>query len=306
MSYTPRWSPDGAHGSPSATRRAGSTWWPSRSRRAIRPGRRGAAGPGVATIPGRPHSRYLAFSLNDPNGFRFDLYLGSRRERLNRRSRDRCSTSSSRPGIPDGDYLFYMADRSSSRRRSAPSSGTTSWIGRAASTLIALRDDVPNPFPPQSDEVETDDGTRWAPMRGPRRKVPLKETEVGGRREGPLRSRQDGASDQDRLRRARRPRGPGSRRVRTTTRTSRVEGKYLLYRPHLARSTTAGSAGVTTAVKIFTLEDRKEDHPRRGRGRLRPVLRTGRRRWCASRADLQAVRREAQGQGREGRKRRPA
>jgi len=106
--------------------------------------------------------RYIALTLNEESGFS-SLYVWNVKTRELQRITDEYTDIFSPCWDPDGKYLYYLA-----RHEYAPQFSSVEWnyagnrnIGVFA---LALRKDVPNPFGPQSDEVEvkTADGEKTA------------------------------------------------------------------------------------------------------------------------------------------------
>ncbi len=96
--------------------------------------------------------QYLALTLDEESGFS-SLYIWDVKTREMRRITGPNTNISSPCWDPDGKYLYYLA-----RHEYAPQFSSVEWnyagnrnIGLFA---LALRKDVPNPFAPQSDEVE--------------------------------------------------------------------------------------------------------------------------------------------------------
>ncbi|MGD2217166.1 MAG: hypothetical protein PVJ64_10425, partial [Gemmatimonadales bacterium] len=98
-----------------------------------------------------PHGGYLAFTLNDHSDFN-SIYIYSLADRQLHRVTAEYFDEFAPAWGPEGDYLFYMAER-----ELAPQIGVFEWnyvVDRSTYIYaLALRDDVPHPFPPQSDEV---------------------------------------------------------------------------------------------------------------------------------------------------------
>jgi tricorn protease len=103
-----------------------------------------------------PGSGHLAFTLSEPNSFRSIWIWSAADGQLHRVTSDRFNEFSP-AWDPDGQYLFYMSDR-----QFTPQTGSIEWnyVTDRESYLyaLALRRDVPSPFPPRSDEVAADSG----------------------------------------------------------------------------------------------------------------------------------------------------
>lgn len=99
-----------------------------------------------------PNSDYLAVTLNDPNGFS-SIYIWTVKDRSLKRITGEYFNEFSPAWDPDGEYLYYLA-----AHEFAPQFSSVEWnfagnrnIGIFA---MALRKDVPHPFPMESDEVD--------------------------------------------------------------------------------------------------------------------------------------------------------
>ena len=105
--------------------------------------------------------RWLAFSLSNWNARR-SLYVWGLADGTLHRVTDEMFDSFSPRWDPAGDYLFYLSDR-----EFAPQISNVEWnfAGNRETGIfaMALRRDVKNPFPPQSDEVTLEE----AGDRGP-------------------------------------------------------------------------------------------------------------------------------------------
>jgi tricorn protease len=103
-----------------------------------------------------PHGGHLAFSMSDPTGLRSIYVWTVDGARLTRVTGEMFSEYGPTWG-PEGDYLYYLSDR-----EYAPQISSIEWNFAGDRTTgmfaVALREDVKQPFPPESDEVEIDDG----------------------------------------------------------------------------------------------------------------------------------------------------
>jgi tricorn protease len=108
-----------------------------------------------------PDGRWLAFSLNHANGFRTVNIWGLADHALHEVT---SGMSDSYEPVFDreGKYLFFLSDR-----EYAPQISNLEWDYAGDRTTgifaLALRRDVPPPFPPQSDEVKVDTSAAAAP-----------------------------------------------------------------------------------------------------------------------------------------------
>lgn len=98
-----------------------------------------------------PSGHFLAFSMTMANGFQA-IHIWSEAERKVRKITDEQFNAQSPAWDPDGNYLFYLSDREYAPQISSIefNFATDRMTGIFA---MALRKDVPHPFPPQSDEV---------------------------------------------------------------------------------------------------------------------------------------------------------
>lgn len=99
-----------------------------------------------------PDSGYIAYSLNDPNGFQ-SIWIWSASENKARQVTGEMFTEYSPAWDPEGNYLWYLSDR-----EYAPIISASEFnYATARNTLIyglALRKDVKNPFAPEDDQVQ--------------------------------------------------------------------------------------------------------------------------------------------------------
>ncbi len=100
-----------------------------------------------------PDSMWLSFSMGNSTDYR-SIYIWSQKDQELRRISDPSFNEWNAQWGPKGDYLFFLSDR-----EFAPQISTIEWNYATNRTTgifaYALRKDVPNPFPPQSDEVKT-------------------------------------------------------------------------------------------------------------------------------------------------------
>ncbi len=96
---------------------------------------------------------HLAFSLSEPNETR-SLFVWSVGQEKPRRITSEMFDEAAPAWDPEGNYLYYV-----SHREFAPQVGgiEANFLANRATSLyaLALRKDVKNPFPPESDEVKT-------------------------------------------------------------------------------------------------------------------------------------------------------
>ena len=180
MLYVPEWSPDARKIAYSD--KEGRLWVvdvESGDRRQVADEKRGQ----ITDYTWSPRGGWLAFTLSDESGFG-SVHVWSDDAGLHRVTSSYFSEFGPAWG-PDGDYLYFMADRSY-----PPQVGSFEWnyvVDRETYVYaVALRDDVPHPFPPRSDEVEVgvEDDAEVAD-----------EEEAGSSQDGPLVIDLDGIAD---------------------------------------------------------------------------------------------------------------
>ena len=107
---------------------------------------------GIGDFEWSPHGGHLAFSLNNEAGINRIFIWSAGSGELHQATSDLFS-SYSPSWSPDGDYLFYVSERSY-----APQISNLEWnyAGNRRDGIFAaaLRDDVEPLFPPEEDEVE--------------------------------------------------------------------------------------------------------------------------------------------------------
>jgi tricorn protease len=110
-------------------------------------------GPGDCAFS--PDGQWLAFTLNNWNGYR-SLYIWNVADGTTHRVTDEMFDVTSPEWDPAGNYLYVLSDR-----EFAPQISTVEWnfAGNRETGIfaMALRKDVKNPFPPESDEVKVDE-----------------------------------------------------------------------------------------------------------------------------------------------------
>lgn len=98
-----------------------------------------------------PNGGHLAFTLSDPNTYR-SIYIWSVKDGQIRRITDEMFNEFDPAWDPEGNYLFFLADR-----QFQPQICSIEWnyaVDRETGIYaLALREDVKHPFPPQNDEV---------------------------------------------------------------------------------------------------------------------------------------------------------
>lgn len=107
-----------------------------------------------------PRGNYLAFSMNDPNGFS-SVYIWNAGDQKLRRVTEELFNEGNPSWDPQGNYIYYF-----STREFAPQISNIEFnyaTNRDTSIFaMALRKDVAHPFPPESDEVSVSKDTSEA------------------------------------------------------------------------------------------------------------------------------------------------
>jgi len=193
-----------------------------------------------------PHGGHLAFTMTDPNGFR-SIYIWTMADGETRRVTGEMFNEYGPAWDPDGDYLYFLADH-----QYAPQISSMEWnYATSRETYIyamALRADVENPFAPESDEVTVDEDEKSDEKSDEGEDEDEDEDEGEDAKKQPIEIDSDGLAD----RVTRVPVGAENYGGLTAT------GKYLLY-VRTGPFFYGRSSGVDTALKIFDLEERKED-----------------------------------------------
>ncbi|UCC82005.1 MAG: PD40 domain-containing protein [Gemmatimonadota bacterium] len=225
--YPPAWSPDGSHIVYSD--KEGKIYVvdvATKRRRDIADEPQGQN----ASYEWSPNGGYLAFNLSNPNGTN-SIYIyeldGNRLHRVTGELFNEYSPE----WDPEGDYLFYLANRNYVPQFSAYEFNYA--VDRPTSIYaLALREDVEHPFPPRSDEVTVDSEN---------------DNEGDEEEEGPIRIDFDGLAD----RVAQVPVGQGN-----FGGLSAVEGNLIYIAGPPA---VFGPSGQSPSIKIFSMEDREEE-----------------------------------------------
>ena len=181
-----------------------------------------------------PNGGWLAFTLNDRNGFSSVWVYGMADRQLHRVTSEMFNDFSP-TWDPKGDYLLYMSDRAL-----APQIGSFEWnyvVDRETWIYaLPLRKDVAHPFPPQSDEVALGGGDEGE-----------SKEETKAESKEPLRIDFDGLAE----RVVRVPVGNGNYGGLTAIEGNLiyVEGAPFFY---------GASSGQSPSIKIFSMKDREE------------------------------------------------
>jgi tricorn protease len=151
MRYTPVWSPDNKR--LAFSDKSGRLWVLEIATKRLTPVARDSNG-SVFDQSWSPDSRWLAFSLSHANGWR-SVYLWSLGDQAPRQVTSELSNAVEPVFDVEGKYLFFLSDRQyapliSSAEFEFATNRTTGIFA------LALRKDVPPPFPPKSDEVKLD------------------------------------------------------------------------------------------------------------------------------------------------------
>ena len=148
MRYTPNWSPDGEH--LAFNDKDGRLFLLTIESRELQEIAKDAGGR-LSDFQWSPQGGYIAFSLSEENETR-SIFVWSRADGSVRRVTDDTFSEYEPVWDPDGEYLYYLSDRTY-----APQISGVEWNFAGDRTTgifcMALREDVPHPFPPESDEV---------------------------------------------------------------------------------------------------------------------------------------------------------
>jgi len=105
-----------------------------------------------------PDSAFLAYSLTDSNDTR-SLHIWSSADDKDRRVNDEWFSEHDPVWDPDGNTLYYESER-----EFAPQVSTTEWnfatTRQTGVFALTLKKDGKSPFPPESDEVKSDDDSK--------------------------------------------------------------------------------------------------------------------------------------------------
>ncbi|HKP88071.1 MAG TPA: S41 family peptidase [Blastocatellia bacterium] len=148
MRYAPEWAPDGKR--IAFTDKDGKVYILTLADKKISEVADSPAGQ-VRDYAWSPRGNHLAFSLPASSGFR-SIYIWSAGDNKVRKITDSMFNSYSPAWDPQGNYLYYLSDR-----EFAPQISSIEFnyaLNRETNIYaLALRKDVKNPFPPESDEV---------------------------------------------------------------------------------------------------------------------------------------------------------
>jgi tricorn protease len=151
MRYTPNWSPDGKR--LAFSDKSGRLWVLELAGKQLTQVARDSSGT-MYDQSWSADGHWLAFSMGHASGYR-SLYIWGVGDAAPHRVTDDVSNSTEPVFDPEGKYLFFLSDR-----EYAPQISSLEWNFATDRTTgifaLALRKDVPPPFPPQSDEVKTD------------------------------------------------------------------------------------------------------------------------------------------------------
>ena len=151
MRYPPAWSPDGKF--LAFADKAGRLWALEVANRRLTQVARDSGGY-IGDQSWSPDSRWLTFSMSHLNGFN-SIYIWGLGEAAPHQVTADLFNASEPVFDREGKYLFFL-----SNREYAPQVSSLEWnfAGNRTTGIfaLALRKDVPPPFPPQSDEVKPD------------------------------------------------------------------------------------------------------------------------------------------------------
>ncbi|MGD8318923.1 MAG: S41 family peptidase [Gemmatimonadota bacterium] len=151
MRYTPVWSPDSKR--LAFSDKLGRLWSLTVADKRLTQVARDSTG-NVGDQTWSPDGRWLTFSLTHRSGFRA-VYVWDAQGGALHQVTDSLSNSYEPVFGAEGKYLFFLSDR-----EYAPQVSTMEWDYATARTTgifaLALRKDVPAPFPPRSDEADVE------------------------------------------------------------------------------------------------------------------------------------------------------
>jgi tricorn protease len=146
--YQPQWSPDNQQ--IAFSDKDGRLWVASLASHSIKEIAHSTEG-AIRDYDWSPGSGYVAFSMNDPSRFSA-LYIWSAKEDKLRRITSGTFNENSPAWDPGADYLYFLADHEFQPQLSQIEFDFATNRSRGIFAL-ALRKDLKNPFPPESDEV---------------------------------------------------------------------------------------------------------------------------------------------------------
>jgi tricorn protease len=155
--YDPKWSPDNDH--IAFSDKDGRLWMVSLKERATREIVHSTEGE-IRDYQWSPGGGYLAFSMNESNGFSA-LYMWSMKEGKVRRVTSGKFNENSPVWHPGGDYLYFLADHEFQPQISRIEFDFATNRSRGI-FVLALRKEVKNPFPTEDDDV----GVKAASSKG--------------------------------------------------------------------------------------------------------------------------------------------
>jgi tricorn protease len=171
--YRPLWSPTGTH--IAFNDKDGRLWIVQTQSRELVEVAKDKSG-SVGDYSWSADGAHLAFSLSEESTFRA-LWIYTLADRALRRVTDGQFNASEPVFDPKGRWLYFLSDR-----EYEPQLSTAEWNFATARTTgifaLALRTDVPHPFPPQSDEVTVKGATA---EKGAAKEEPPKESGEQGK-----------------------------------------------------------------------------------------------------------------------------
>lgn len=148
MRYSPRWSPDSKQ--IAFSDKDGKLYVLTLDDRSVREVTDNPGGL-ISDYTWAPKGSYLAYSIEEPNGFNA-IYIWNAADGKQYKASPGMFNSFNPAWDPAGNYLFFLSDRAY-----APQVGSFEWnyvVDRETYIYaLALREDVPNPFPPDKDEI---------------------------------------------------------------------------------------------------------------------------------------------------------
>jgi tricorn protease len=146
--FDPKWSPDNDH--IAFSDKDGELWTVSLKDHSMQEVAHSKNGQ-IRDYAWSPGGGYLAFSINDPNTFSA-LYIWSAKDTKLHRVTSGLFNDDSPAWAPGGDYLYFLSNHEFQPQISQTEFDFATNRQRGI-FVLALRKDVKNPFPPESDEV---------------------------------------------------------------------------------------------------------------------------------------------------------
>jgi len=242
--YDPKWSPDNGH--IAFSDKDGRLWLVALKDHATQEIAHSTEGE-IRDYAWSPGGGYLAFSINDDRQLS-SLYIWSTKESKLHRVTSGLFNEDSPAWHPGGDYLYFMAHHEFQPQLSGIEFDFATNRARGI-FVMALRKDVKNPFPPESDEVTIKDASSPASSKDSDKDKDKNKDEKDKKAEEP----KDAGIDFDGLDRrvARVPLDAENYFGLAVTKDALIYG--VAPEPYYGRS-----AAAKTSLRIFAFKDRKE------------------------------------------------